>query len=166
MRGPRLLPDVESCPPARHAAYTGRLRSIDEASRTMLRAIRKQAARSHRHAMGRTIPIEPCSIGRIRARLLSLHRAQSGARRHGLISGRLPVVQLCRECRRRGKLAAAVPSGLREPRAEPRTPRHSIQGAMRGRASAADVEQIRKATRVGCVIGTPRRQRGRPFMAK
>jgi putative transposase len=31
---------------------------------------------------------------------------------------------------------------------------------------AADVEQIRKATRVGCVIGTPRRQRGRPFMAK
>jgi putative transposase len=31
---------------------------------------------------------------------------------------------------------------------------------------AADLEQIRKATSVGCVIGTPRRQRGRPFMAK
>jgi putative transposase len=31
---------------------------------------------------------------------------------------------------------------------------------------ATDVEQIRKATSVGCVVGTPRRQRGRPFMAK
>jgi len=31
---------------------------------------------------------------------------------------------------------------------------------------ATDVEQIRTATSVGCVVGTPRRQRGRPFMAK
>jgi putative transposase len=29
-----------------------------------------------------------------------------------------------------------------------------------------DLEQIRKATSVGCVVGAPRRQRGRPFMAK
>ena len=31
---------------------------------------------------------------------------------------------------------------------------------------ATDIEQIRNATSVGCVVGTPRRQRGRPFMAK
>jgi putative transposase len=31
---------------------------------------------------------------------------------------------------------------------------------------AADLEQIRKATSAGCVIGTRHRQRGRPSMAK
>src|SRR5438046_6277356 len=92
----RLLLDDQSCAPASDAARGGRLRPPDEISEPVLRTAREQKDRAQRYALGRPLSVLSRCLGALRARVLPVYRAESGPGRHGLASGRLSLVKLCR----------------------------------------------------------------------
>src|SRR3989442_13847774 len=99
MRAARILPDDESCAPARHTFERRRMRAADAQSRPALRAVLQPPLPTKGHFVGRPISLVPRRFLAIRGCLLPLYRAQSCARGHGAFGVRLPLVEPQRECR-------------------------------------------------------------------
>src|SRR6185503_5791340 len=94
MRVARVLPNDESCAFASDTRIRDRVRFDDARPRSALRPILQPAISTQWNPLGRALPLLHRRIRVLRARLLSLHRTQSGGRWHGAASVGLLTVQL------------------------------------------------------------------------
>jgi hypothetical protein len=139
MRHPCLLSDDKPCAFSVNALPRRKLLEIAPKGGPAPHAILESEVPALRNALGRAVSVLPCGVGLLLACLLSLCRAQSGARGHGRRTGRVFMVQLSGErgrCSRCPDYAASRISSARprsisgtflrpsRPRARARYPRH------------------------------------------
>ena len=124
MPGARVLPHDQPRSPSLDAGAARLVHKSHEGSRAMLCQVFQPASPPNRNAMGRAFSLVRRGICELCARLLSIHRVESGSCRHGQVCSRLPLVKPCGElgcCRgSRDFVTPRIPGAGSQPTSETR----------------------------------------------